>query len=88
MLLAIGGYSKLLTAEVASIPSVSPVTSCPSFDLPDARQSHVAFNTHDNKVKLISSDTKVILISSVRSSIRYELCTPTTFSIFIIVTWD
>ena len=63
MLLAIGGYSKLLTAEVASIPSVSPVTSCPSFDLPEARQSHVAFNTHDNKVKLISSDTKVILIA-------------------------
>ena len=63
VLLAIGGYSMLSTAEVPSIPSVSPTTSCPSFDLPEPRQSHVAFNTHDKKVLTSAHATSLLDMS-------------------------
>ena len=42
MLLAIGGEDLLSTGE---IPSILPITTpCPSFNLPEGRDSHVAFN--------------------------------------------
>ena len=48
MLLAIGGEDLLSTGE---IPSILPTTtSCPSFTLPEGRDSHVAFNAHNWEV--------------------------------------
>ena len=49
--MAVGGYSSLSSSEVPSIRGASPVGQCPpGLDLPEARQSHVAFNTYDKKV--------------------------------------
>ena len=49
--MAIGGYSSLSSSEVPRIRGASPVGQCPpGLDLPEARQSHVAFNTYDKKV--------------------------------------
>ena len=49
--MAVGGYSSLSTSEVPNIQGASPVGRCPpGLDLPEARQSHVAFNTYDKKV--------------------------------------
>ena len=41
----VGDYS-----VVPGRPGASPIGNCPSFDLPEARESHVAFNTPDKKV--------------------------------------
>ena len=49
--MAVGGYSSLSSSEVPSIQGASPVGQCPpGLDLPETRQSHVAFNTYDKKV--------------------------------------
>ena len=49
--MAVGGYSSLSSSEVPNIQGASPVGQCPpGLDLPEARQSHVAFNTYDKKV--------------------------------------
>ena len=63
----------LSTAEVPSIQGVSPMTSCPSFDPPEAQQSHVAFNTHDNKVTLVAFSATFINFHHHKQSLGVDI---------------